>query len=87
MRARVRSMQNPSQILHARIAEIATAATRENLDHQASMEAPKFRVKFTLESPLNDSHRGATAEVVVVCRDESLLNKALDLFFRQARLR
>lgn len=87
MRARVRSMQNPSQILHARIDEIATAATRENLDHQASMEAPKFRVKLTLESPLNDSHRGATAEVLVVCRDESLLNKALDLFFRQARLR
>jgi hypothetical protein len=87
MRARVRSMHNPSQILHARVDEIATAANRANLDSQATMEAPSFRVKFSLESPLSDSHRGATAEVLVICREESLLNKGLNLFFRQARLR
>lgn len=87
MRARVRSMHNPSQILQARIAEIAKAANHSNTDTQPAIQADKFRVKLSLESPLSDSHRGATAEVLVFCRDESLLNKALDLFFRQARLR
>lgn len=87
MPARVRSMQNPSRILPARVIEIATAATPENVDPRLATEAPKFRVKLLLETPLGDSQRGATAEVLVACRDESLLNKAVDIFFRQARLR
>jgi putative peptide zinc metalloprotease protein len=86
MRARVRSMQAPSRLLAARVIEIDTVASDVATSKSAKTN-PLFRVRLSLDSPTNDSLGGATAEVLFLCQEESLLHKGLDFFFRQARLR
>ncbi|AMV30665.1 Peptidase family M50 [Pirellula sp. SH-Sr6A] len=86
LRARVRSLQAPSRLLAARVTEIDTVASDVATSSGANT-MPLFRVRLSLDSPMPEAMGDATAEILFLCKEESLLHQGLDFFFRQARLR